>query len=121
MGAAPYPEVAPHLVVLAFLQRVANGGGTLERDYAIGTGRMDICLRHGLDTLALELKVWRQGRADPLKEGLAQLDKYLSGLGLESGWLIIFDQRKGRAPLAERIGASTAHTPSGRQVTVLRA
>ncbi len=42
MGAAPYPEVVPHLVLLAFLQRVANGGGTLERDYAIGTGRMDI-------------------------------------------------------------------------------
>jgi hypothetical protein len=121
MGSAPYAEVAPHLVVLAFLQRVANGGGTLERDYAIGTGRMDICLRYGPDTLALELKVWRKGRVDPLKEGLEQLDKYLSGLGLESGWLIIFDQRKGRKPVAERTRAKAATTPSGRQVTVLRA
>jgi len=29
----------------------------LEREYAIGTGRMDLCLRYGPDTLALELKV----------------------------------------------------------------
>jgi hypothetical protein len=26
-------------------------------------------------------------------EGLAQLDGYLSGLGLETGWLVIFDRR----------------------------
>jgi hypothetical protein len=120
LGSAPYSEVAPHLVVLAFLQRVANGGGTLERDYAIGTGRMDICLRYGPDTLALELKVWRKGRTDPLKEGLAQLDKYLAGLGLESGWLVIFDQRKGRKSVASRTRARTATTPSKRKVTVLR-
>ncbi len=30
--------VRPHLVMMAFLHRVANGGGTLERDYAIGMG-----------------------------------------------------------------------------------
>lgn len=51
---------------MAFLHRVANGGGTLEREYAIGAGRMDLCLRHGLDTLALELKVWRDGE-EPAK------------------------------------------------------
>ncbi len=26
----PYPEIAPHLVLMAFLHRVVNGGGTLE-------------------------------------------------------------------------------------------
>jgi len=31
----PYPEIAPHLVLMAFLHRVVNGGGTLEREYAI--------------------------------------------------------------------------------------
>lgn len=121
LGTAPYHEIAPHLVLMAFLRRVANGGGTLEREYAIGTGRMDLCLRHGPDTLALELKVWRDGEKDPLDEGLAQLDGYLAGLGLDSGWLVIFDRRSGQPPIAERTRASAATSPSGRQVTVVRA
>ncbi len=121
LGTAPYHEIAPHLVLMAFLHRVANGGGTLEREYAIGTGRMDLCLRHGPDTLALELKVWRDGEKDPLDEGLAQLDGYLAGLGLDSGWLVIFDRRSGQPPIAERTQAAPALTPTGRRVTVLRA
>ncbi|PTL83445.1 ATP-binding protein [Vitiosangium sp. GDMCC 1.1324] len=121
LGTAPYHEIAPHLVLMAFLHRVANGGGTLEREYAIGTGRMDLCLRHGPDTLALELKVWRDGEKDPLDEGLAQLDGYLAGLGLGSGWLVIFDRRSGQPPIAERTRATAAASPSGRQVSVVRA
>jgi hypothetical protein len=121
LGTAPYHEIAPHLVLMAFLHRVANGGGTLEREYAIGTGRMDLCLRDGPDTLALELKVWREGEKEPLEEGLAQLDGYLAGLGLDSGWLVIFDRRSGQPPIAERTRANPATTPAGRRVTVLRA
>jgi hypothetical protein len=121
LGTAPYHEIAPHLVLMAFLHRVANGGGTLEREYAIGTGRMDLCLRYGPDTLALELKVWRDGERDPLDEGLAQLDGYLAGLGLSSGWLVIFDRRSHQPPIAERTHATVALTPSGRRVAVMRA
>lgn len=121
LGTAPYHEIAPRLVLMAFLHRVANGGGTLEREYAIGTGRMDLCLRYGPDTLALELKVWRDGEKDPLQEGLVQLDGYLAGLGLDSGWLVIFDRRSGQPPISERTRASMDTTPAGRRVSVLRA
>jgi hypothetical protein len=120
LGSAPYPEIAPHLVLMAFLHRVANAGGTLEREYAIGSGRMDICLRYGPDTVAMELKVWRDGESDPLQEGLAQLDKYLSGLGLPTGWLVIFDRRSGLPPISQRTSTEAAVTPNGRQVTVIR-
>ncbi|MCL4870561.1 MAG: AAA-like domain-containing protein [Anaerolineae bacterium] len=120
LSSAPYHEIAPHLVLMAFLHRVVNGGGTLEREYAIGSRRMDICLRYGPDTLALELKVWRDGEKDPLAEGLAQLDDYLSGLGLETGWLVIFDRRRGRPSISERTTAEHATTPSGRDVIVIR-
>ena len=118
-----YHEIAPHIVLMAFLHRVANGGGTLEREYAVGTGRMDVCLRYGPDILALELKV-RRGPADPLSEGLAQLDTYMAGLGLDgagTGWLIIFDQRKRLPPISERTTSAPATTPAGRPVTVIRA
>jgi hypothetical protein len=35
LKSASYPEIAPHLVLMAFLHRVINGGGTLEREYEI--------------------------------------------------------------------------------------
>jgi len=121
LRSAPYAEIAPHLVLMAFLHRVVNSGGTLEREYAIGTDRMDLCLRYGHVTLGIELKVWRDGRGDPLAAGLEQLDSYLAGLGLTSGWLVIFDQRSNQPPIAERTSTEEATTANGRQVTVIRA
>jgi hypothetical protein len=120
LKSAPYHEIAPHLVLMAFLHRVVNGGGTLEREYAIGSGRMDLCLRYGPATIAMELKVWRDNEKDPLAEGLAQLDSYLSGLGQETGWLVIFDRRSDLPPIAERTTTELATTPAGRAVTVVR-
>jgi hypothetical protein len=70
---------------------------------------------------AIELKGWRDRRADPLDQGLAQLDGYLGGLGLDTGVLMIFDCRSTAAPIAERTRFEEATSPAGRQVTVLRA
>ncbi|MDW8217789.1 MAG: ATP-binding protein, partial [Acidobacteriota bacterium] len=62
------------------------------------------------------------GEADPEKEGLEQLEVYLAGLGEQAvGWLVIFDQRRGQPPVAERTRAYAATTPGGRRVTVVRA
>ncbi|MEB3229590.1 MAG: AAA family ATPase [Leptolyngbyaceae bacterium] len=120
LKSAPYHEIAPHLVLMAFLHRVVNGGGTLEREYAIGSDRMDLCLRYGAVTLGMELKVWRDDRPDPLQAGLVQLDRYLAGLGLDTGWLVIFDQRSGQPPIAERTTTETAVTESDRPIIVIR-
>ena len=106
---------------MAFLHRVSNGGGTLEREYAIGSGRMDLCLSYGALTLGMELKVWRDGAPDPLAEGLDQLDGYLAGLGLDWGWLVIFDRRAGQPPMAERTASREARSPQGRRIVVVRA
>jgi hypothetical protein len=121
LGSAPYHEIAPHLVLMAFLHRVVNGDGTLEREYAIGWGRMDLCLRYGTVTLGIELKVWRDGEQDPLTQGLEQLDGYLAGLGLNSGWLIIFDRRSGQPPIRERTASENQQSPQGRRIIVVRA
>jgi hypothetical protein len=116
-----YHEIAPHIVLMAFLHRVVNGLGTLEREYAIGSDRMDLCLRYGRTTVGMELKVWREKRPDPLEKGLEQLDRYLSGLSLETGWLVIFDQRSGQPPISERTKIEQAQTSAGKVVTVIRA
>ena len=124
LGSVHYTEIAPHLVLMAFLHRVVNGNGVLDREYAIGSRRMDLCLRYGGPqpvTLGMELKVWRDGEADPLAEGLAQLDEYLAGLGLETGWLVIFDRRSNQPPIAQRTTVETVASPQGRAVIVIRA
>jgi type II secretory pathway predicted ATPase ExeA len=116
-----YHEIAPHIVLMAFLHRVVNGGGTLDREYAIGSDRMDICLRYGKTTLGMELKVWRERGTDPLAKGLVQLEGYLARLGLETGWLVIFDQRSGQPSIEERTTTTLERTAKGRVVTVIRA
>jgi AAA-like domain len=120
LKSAAYPEIAPHLVLMAFLHRVINGGGTLEREYAIGRDRMDLCLRYGSVILGIELKVWRTRQADPLTKGLVQLEGYLERLKQSSGWLIIFDKRANALPLEERLETSLAQTAQGQQVKIIR-
>jgi len=130
----PYHEVAPQLVLMAFLQRVVNAGGHVEREYGIGRGRIDLLVRWRVQGAeagkvptrwqqeALELKVWRSGRSDPLAEGLRQLEAYLERLGLDRGVLVVFDRRDEAPPLPERTSFDEATTPEhGWPVTVLRA
>ena len=45
-----YHEAGPQLLLQAYLQRIVNGGGRLEREYALGRGRVDLLI------------LWRQGR-----------------------------------------------------------
>ncbi len=106
---------------MAFLHRVVNGGGSLEREYAIGSDRMDLCLKYGNVTLGIELKVWRDKKGDPLEDGLEQLDSYLARLELNSGWLVIFDRRKLALSIEERLTTQLTATKNGRLITVVRA
>jgi hypothetical protein len=120
LNSAAYHEIAPHLVLMAFLHRVVNGGGSLEREYAIGSDRMDLFLRYGAVRLGIELKVWRQTRPDPLAAGLEQLDSYLARLGLDWGWLVIFDRRNDLVEIADRTTTEMVMTANGRSITLIR-
>jgi hypothetical protein len=125
-----YHEVSPQLVIMAFFHRLVNGGGFIDREYGVGRGRIDLLIRwpytdetgqRATQRQAVELKVWRKGRPDPLGEGLTQLDDYLRRLDLDAGTLVIFDRRPDAPPIDQRVHFDTAQTPSGRKVTVLRA
>ena len=37
-----YREAAPQLILQAYLQRIVNGGGRIEREYGLGRGRTDL-------------------------------------------------------------------------------
>ena len=91
---------------------------------------MDLYVRYGTGPdaaqMAFELKVWRDGRPEPLAQGLQQLDDYMAGLSyegraVESGWLVIFDQRSHQPEISERTSAEQVETPSGRSVMLIRA
>ncbi|MBI2566303.1 MAG: ATP-binding protein [Candidatus Schekmanbacteria bacterium] len=119
----PYPEAAPHLIFFGFLQRIVNGGGTVDREYAVGSGRMDLCVRWrhagGEQRDAFEIKVWRDKKADPLAEGLDQLTDYLLRLGLEHGALLLFDRRSSARPIEERCSSQQLEHRS-KSIRVLR-
>ncbi|WP_067478284.1 hypothetical protein [Nocardia amamiensis] len=125
----PLSRSGPATGADGFLHRIVNGGGYIDREYGVGRGRIDLLIRQpytGPDGTrewqreALELEVWRDKQADPLAEGLEQLDAYLDRLTLDTGVLVIFDRRTDAAPIGERTAFTTATTPAGRAATVLR-
>ncbi len=85
----PYQEAAPHLVFMAYLQRIMNSGGQIEREFAIGTGRADLFVDfHGREDV-IELKLQRGSWTRP--EGIEQVTRYAARLGRDRGYLVIFD------------------------------
>jgi type II secretory pathway predicted ATPase ExeA len=121
LGSTGYHEIAPHIVLMAFLHRVINGGGVLEREYAIGSDRMDLCLQYKNVILGIELKVWRDKKRNPQADGIEQLESYLGRLGLDFGWLFIFDRRKNALPMEERLSTEVVVTENQYRITVIRA
>ncbi|MDR1981238.1 MAG: ATP-binding protein, partial [Tannerellaceae bacterium] len=89
-----YKEAAPHLILMAFLQRVVNGGGQIHREMTAGRGFLDICLVYEEQKYPIELKIWRGEKT--LKEGIEQTARYMDSYGCKEGWLAIFDRRPER-------------------------
>ena len=86
-----YRESVPHLVLMAFLQRVTNGGGHINREMALGTGRLDLCVEFRGGRYAIEVKTSANFKGEKSYE---QCAKYLDSLGLSEGWMPIFEKSK---------------------------
>lgn len=87
-----YRESGPHLMLMAFLQRIVNGGGRIEREYGLGRGALDLLVCWKEERHAIELKIRRDTETEA--EALDQVKGYLDRLGLTEGWLVMFDLRK---------------------------
>jgi hypothetical protein len=85
-----YDEAAPHLILMAFLQRVINGGGQIIREMAAGRGRLDLCVVYGGIKYPIELKLQRGEKTR--REGIEQTLRYMDIYGATDGWLAIFDR-----------------------------
>jgi hypothetical protein len=94
-----YKESGPHLLMMAFLQRVINGlsaealakeeGGTIHREYALDRKRVDLLLHWHTQRIVIELKVKRGNKT--LEEGLLQTAEYMDIANATEGHLVIFD------------------------------
>ncbi len=112
-----YREAAPHLILMAFLQRVVNGGAHIDREFALGRKRLDLCVHLGPHSYPVELKLRYSDKSEA--DGLTQLGAYMDVCGAKEGWLVLFDRRPERT-WDERI---TWHTVSrdGRTIHVVGA
>ena len=106
-----YAEAGPQLLLQAFLQRIVNGGGYIDREYGLGRRRTDLLIRKPLTNgyggpvqrIVLELKIKRGSLEKVIDEGLRQTFEYMDTVGsVDEGHLIVFD-RSGDKTWEERI------------------
>jgi hypothetical protein len=91
----PYHEAAPHLVFMAYLQRVVNHGGRVAREFAAGSKRADLMVELGGRREVIELKLASASKA--LQRGLDQVSYYAKRLSRDTGYLIIFDPKSDKS------------------------
>ena len=105
---AEYPEAAPQLILQAYLQRVVNGGGRIEREYGLGRGRTDLLVLWPRESgqpsdlwerFVVECKVLRDSDRKSLawtvEKGVEQALGYMAQCGAEEGHLVVIDRRSG--------------------------
>jgi hypothetical protein len=110
LGKFDYKESGPHILLMAFLQRVINGGGKIHREYALGRGRVDIFVEWPSSVKAfaggrqqrfvIELKIKRGEKT--VEEGLKQTAGYMDINDATEGYLLVFD-RNSNKPWDEKI------------------
>ena len=101
IGKFDYAEAGPQLLLQAFLQRIVNGGGYIDREYGLGRKRTDLLIRKPLtdhyggpvQRVVLELKIKRGDLDKVIEKGLEQTVGYMDTVGsVDEGHLIIFDR-----------------------------
>ena len=91
-----YTEAFPHLLLMAFLQRILNGGGNVERECAAGRGRMDLFIEYNDYKYIIEIKlIYYYNTPEAVKEeGLEQIRPYRDKVAPTAPvYLVIFDRR----------------------------
>ncbi len=84
-----YHESGKQLLLMAFLQRIVNGGGSIGREMAMGRGRTDLIIDFMGDRFVLELKIKRSNTN--IDKAYKQLHRYLDTINISHGYLILFE------------------------------
>ncbi|ETW92069.1 MAG: hypothetical protein ETSY1_45330, partial [Candidatus Entotheonella factor] len=96
-----YKEAGPQLLLQAFLQRVVNGGGRIDREYGLGRRRTDLLViwpfDGGVQRVVIETKLRRGVLRRTLQQGVEQMWGYMDRCGAHEGHLVIFDRDADKA------------------------
>jgi len=97
-----YKEAAPQMLMQAFLQRIINGGGRINREYGLGRKRTDLFIEWPLDEkqglhgpiqrIVIEIKLRRGALETVIERGLEQTADYVRRVGADEAHLMIFDR-----------------------------
>lgn len=97
-----YREAGPQLLLQAFLQRVVNGGGYIEREYGLGMKRTDLLIRKPLtdsyggpiQKIVLELKIKYGNMDTEIQKALEQTHEYMerAAAELKEAHILIFNR-----------------------------
>ena len=100
-----YKEAGPQLLLQAFLQRIVNSGGRIDREYGLGRMRTDLLIswpapsdaRSGqaVQKAVIECKLLRKSLTQTVREGLAQTRAYMDRCAAEEGHLVVFNRAAG--------------------------
>ena len=116
-----YKEAGPQLLLQAFLQRVVNGGGRIEREYGLGRGRTDLLIlwpQGGRERrFVVECKILHKGLERTIGEGMEHILGYMDRCAAEAGHLVVFD-RSPTKRWEDKLFRRVEHGPSGRSITV---
>ena len=93
-----YKEAGPQILLQAFLQRIVNGGGRIDREYGLGRTRTDLYVQWPLpdgtvQRIIIELKILYKSREQTIEDGMKQVMKYTDRCGADEAHLIVFDRR----------------------------
>jgi hypothetical protein len=88
-----YDEAVYYVILMAFLQRVVNGGATVHRQLAEGRGAVDLAIVYNEKEYLIEVKLKGRARMD---KHFTQLARYMDVSGVKNGWLVIFDKDKNK-------------------------
>ena len=121
-----YPEAGPQLILQAYLQRVVNGGGRIEREYGLGRGRTDLLVLWPREPgqpsdlwerFVVECKVLRdsdrKSLAGTIEGGVKQTLGYMKKCGAEEGHLVVIDRRAGAEERRRSEGAEDRRDGEG--------
>ena len=99
-----YREAGPQLLLQAFLQRIVNSGGRVEREYGLGRMWTDLLIiwpagapPERTRRMVIECKLLHGSLERTIREGLEQTRSYLDRCGAAEGHLVIFDRTPGKA------------------------
>ena len=118
-----FKEAGPQLLLQAFLQRVVNSGGRIEREYALGNGRTDLLVvwpqGKRVRRYVVECKVRhdRWGMERTVAEGVERTATYMDRCRAEAGHLVVFDCDEERS-WDEKVFHDTRTATTGVEVAV---